>query len=684
MLKNTDINYVKDLQGYSMNKTKEEPKFLWRLLFALLFVTPLLYTNITIDWIIPIRSVFAAIVIVLTAAYSLRRKLAFPTALLKNRSFQFLILYILAGLITFFSALNKHEFFAATSLKLLLPLLIVGLYIIFRNIENPVEKSSSYVIYGSFVFTLISLLQVTFNVLEFIPSTFLGSSTFANVNMLTTAVIMSLPFSVYGIYKLGVFERIFAYCNVFMTAYVVTILRTRSVWLASSLSLIVVLGLLLFLKRKAELKLWNKPARNIMILILIAVLAASAAYVIIEKYFPDSGSTQRMRKDVLGGSTVAVRLDVWKKSMEMIKEHPLIGVGSGNWSLNINKYGTEGMRSEKGELSYRRPHNDYIWIASENGIVILILYAAFLLSIYISGIKNLLKGDRVRWENLIALFGIKVYGIIALFSFPGERVYNLSLLALFCVIIILNQEESDRKKFEKYPWVVYTLVAVIFLGVSVSRFQSDVFMRKIADTRQEIDQLRVAKGQKRIPAHSADLRINSLRSAITKYAQNAYTPVYSVDPTVTHVLAFKAKMLFDMGKYNESLTVYLKTLEENPYHLYTMFSTALTYEKLRKTKEELEMHNKILEIAPSFPGSLLELSAKSALKGDTESAYEYFIKVDKQINIVRYNAIAMSLTEQYLKKSNNKKAREVFSKIEGDIPVPQYKELKEILGNLKQ
>ena len=665
-----------------MKNTKTEPKFLWRILFSLLFIVPLVYSNVSIDWIIPLRSVITAALIVITGFYAIRKKLVFPTGFLKNKSFLLLLLYILTGFFSYFSVINKSEFFASSSYKLLLPLLITTIYFIFNSIEKPVEKVSQYIIYSSFIFIFISLTQATFNFFAFVPATFLGSSTFANINMLSTAVIMSIPFSVFGIYKFGMVHRITAYCNIFMAAYTVTFLRTRSVWVAAILSSITTLVLLMIARKKSNFKLLNRKTITILILIVSAIIIAVTAYVIIDKYFPDFGATQRMKKDVLGGSTVSVRLNVWKKSLGMIKDHPLLGVGNGNWSLRINEYGTAGMRSERGEFSYKRPHNDYVWIASENGIPALIIYMLFLLSVYFTGISKLLKADKMNWEIVIALFGLKAYGIVALFSFPGERVFNLILLAIFCVIILKSNEKTEKRSFEKYPWLVFTMISLIFAGVSISRFQSDVYMRKIADSRQEIDQLRVAAAQKRIPGHTADLKINTLRSNIIKYADNAYTPVYSIDPSMTHVLAYKAKMLFDMGKYKESVKVYNQTLKEHPCHFYTLFSTALTYDKLRNSSEEMRIHKRILELAPKFPGTLLELSAKSAHKNETDEAYNYFKDADKKINIVRYNSIAMMLTEQYLKKNEPEKARMAFNHIEGDIPVPKYKELKNALNTL--
>ena len=76
------------------------------------------------------------------------------------------------------------------------------------------------------------------------------------------------------------------------------------------------------------------------------------------------------------------RLTLWTKSLSMVKEAPLLGVGLGQWKIALPLYG----RIEKYEISdrgikeiiFQRPHNDYVWVLSEIGVLGLTFY----LSIY--------------------------------------------------------------------------------------------------------------------------------------------------------------------------------------------------------------------------------------------------------------------------------------------------------------
>ena len=75
-----------------------------------------------------------------------------------------------------------------------------------------------------------------------------------------------------------------------------------------------------------------------------------------------------------GEGSAQVRLQLWKKTLSMIADHPVLGVGAGNWKVVIPHYGTNGLPSEQGKVQYIRPHNDFLWILSENGPIALLAY----------------------------------------------------------------------------------------------------------------------------------------------------------------------------------------------------------------------------------------------------------------------------------------------------------------------
>jgi hypothetical protein len=68
------------------------------------------------------------------------------------------------------------------------------------------------------------------------------------------------------------------------------------------------------------------------------------------------------------------RLKMWKKTLSMIKDHPLTGVGSGNWKVVIPSYGLANTVFAKGYFAPDRVHNTYLQITSETGIPGAIFY----------------------------------------------------------------------------------------------------------------------------------------------------------------------------------------------------------------------------------------------------------------------------------------------------------------------
>jgi len=83
------------------------------------------------------------------------------------------------------------------------------------------------------------------------------------------------------------------------------------------------------------------------------------------------------------------RIELWKKTCHIIKEKPVFGGGMASWKINILKQGNKNLRSADLVTFYQRPHNDYLWIASETGIIGLFIYLTFIIFLYIRLFKNL-------------------------------------------------------------------------------------------------------------------------------------------------------------------------------------------------------------------------------------------------------------------------------------------------------
>src|SRR6185295_18640894 len=85
------------------------------------------------------------------------------------------------------------------------------------------------------------------------------------------------------------------------------------------------------------------------------VLAALGASLALLFYSP--GSRAPMREQAgsivqLENASVHERLQLWSRTLRMIRDHPLTGVGLGNWRVVLPTYGMEGLRSATGTLHF--------------------------------------------------------------------------------------------------------------------------------------------------------------------------------------------------------------------------------------------------------------------------------------------------------------------------------------------
>jgi O-antigen ligase len=119
-------------------------------------------------------------------------------------------------------------------------------------------------------------------------------------------------------------------------------------------------------------------------------------------------------------------MNSWKELLKIILEHPIIGTGIGAIQQTLVKL--------KG-YSYV-PHNDYIRLAAESGIVALIFYVYF-------NFKNMiyfLKGSN-RYSNWQINYPISVSIIyFSSLSFFQNIVYNVIVFPMFTGLIALGQK----------------------------------------------------------------------------------------------------------------------------------------------------------------------------------------------------------------------------------------------------
>jgi O-antigen ligase len=157
--------------------------------------------------------------------------------------------------------------------------------------------------------------------------------------------------------------------------------RTRAAWLALAVCLVpLAIGLW-----RTRTRAWERsvirPGR-VVILALACAVAAGAAVLIPNtlEWRSDSPYLDSMRGmvDYRGGSGGG-RLKQWRNSARMLADHPIVGVGPGNWPVRYPRYapGNDPSLADDGMTANPWPSSDWVANASERGVAVAGLGAVF-------------------------------------------------------------------------------------------------------------------------------------------------------------------------------------------------------------------------------------------------------------------------------------------------------------------
>lgn len=204
-------------------------------------------------------------------------------------------------------------------------------------------------------------------------------------------------------------------------------------------------------------------------------------------------------------SSATFRAFTWRATGEMIKTHPLLGVGAGNFGPAFNdargRLALSSTPSEGPEIAEdfmaERAHNEPIQIVAELGIVGgLFLFGA--ISVFILGVILMFRRSRRRpsiafWAALAGMIGFAVSSMVSSFSFRAMQ-NGIVFFAILAVALneIAKSQTRDLAvltKTKKMALLAATTVAVILLSVfSVTRAAAEYFVYK---AEREPDYLQV-------------------------------------------------------------------------------------------------------------------------------------------------------------------------------------------------
>ena len=136
------------------------------------------------------------------------------------------------------------------------------------------------------------------------------------------------------------------------------------------------------------------------------------------------------------------RVDIWRATWEMFKDHPLAGVGFGGYWAAIPQY-----HDASGEYTPQQAHNDYLELLASGGVIGFALLLCFVFIFLRRARETLRGGDPFRRAAcvgaLAGLFGVAVH---SLFDFGLHMTANAALFVALVAVATADVQAANESK----------------------------------------------------------------------------------------------------------------------------------------------------------------------------------------------------------------------------------------------
>ena len=171
--------------------------------------------------------------------------------------------------------------------------------------------------------------------------------------------------------------------------------------------------------------------RTFLVLILVGLFAYGVGWIGGEPVVSNFQlATTDFSQQEMQNNTNTSRKEIWLATWQMIKDHPLAGIGFGAYWIAITRY-----HHASGEITPQQAHNDYLELMASGGLIASALVLWFVVILVKSARRRLaLSGGAYRAACLGALTGI--FGA-AVHSFVDFGLHITINALVFCVLIAI-------------------------------------------------------------------------------------------------------------------------------------------------------------------------------------------------------------------------------------------------------
>ncbi len=312
-------------------------------------------------------------------------------------------------------------------------------------------------------------------------------STFGNQNYLCAFLAPLIPLNIYRILSNPEKKQPFLYLSFSLILSTLLFAKTRGALLALVISVFTLLLLTLIYQEREWLKTRGRQIATLggITLVLLVLFSGTPPF---SDHCNESLSQRFGSESVLDGESSNARYMLWGLTADMIKDHPLKGIGIGNYGFVMPDYQKNFLERQE-NWQYRRlagwaldAHNQYLQVAAEGGLVPAGLLLTLLIYLAIRFFKVAAR-SRDNLQAICLLCSLATISIHALVSFPLSL---MSSAVLFWFIAgrtnlalhpnIASAAEILIKPPPKSLRLVMLVILILLSTTTLIKFASDRFL----------------------------------------------------------------------------------------------------------------------------------------------------------------------------------------------------------------
>ena len=423
-------------------------------------------------------------------------------------------------------------------------------------------------------------------------------------NILSSLFYLLIPFSVLGCIVFKGYWRVLSFVAISLSLLLIFVLNTRSVQVALILAICTFLVITLGSKLKIGLK------KLTVILFFSSVIIAG---VLLFRQAINSNPSEATKTT----ASLYERFQLWNNTFMLIEENPILGVGAGNWQYNFNKFSVKNIESASYyNTTFRRPHNDFLHVFAETGIVGFALFIFLIIWVGYAAVKKLILEKNI----IVLVVFCTLTGLLVdmFFSFPKERVSHLLIVALLLAILIPLTSLQSKNLCTKSNVFVYLLLPILGFNIYLGwdRISGEHYT------------LKCIEAQNNLKANEAIL-----------YGLEAKSFFYSADPSGTPIDTYIGWGYKAMGNFDSLLLTAESAYLLSPFDYKVLTNYGYILGRLGQNHTAKIVLLEAIRINPNYEPTLVNLSVLEYNSGNYISAAHWLMRIEDYENKYSSNFI---------------------------------------------